>query len=161
MSDSKLVDAYNEMITHVHEDLGDASKTLARALEAAKEKASELGGLTQEEINKVSDYVRRDIEEVAHSLSETDNDSLTEWLKFDIELIENFALDAFMSVADKTRLELAKLEQLARSNSTYHTGEITSPGTLVCEHCGESINFKSTSEIPECPKCAGLTFQRS
>ncbi len=161
MSENKLVEAYNKMITHVHEDLGDASKTLARALDAAKETASEIGGLTQEEINKVADFVKRDIEEVAHSLTESDGESLTEWLAFDIELIENFALDAFMNVADKTRLELAKLEQLARINNTYQTGEITAPGTLVCEQCSEAINITSTSEIPKCPKCGGLTFQRS
>ncbi len=165
MSENKLVDAYNKIITHLHEDLGDASRTLARALEAAKEKLSEVGGLTQEEINKVADYVKRDIEEVAHSLvksdEETDDESLAEWLKFDIELIENFALDAFMSVADKTRIELAKLEQMAKLNSIYETGEITGPGTLICEHCGEQLTFKTTSEIPKCPKCGGLTFRRS
>ncbi len=161
MNDSQLIDAYNKMITHVHEDLGDASKTLARALDAAREQASEIGGLTQEEINKVADFVKRDIEEVAHSLTESDGESLTEWLKFDIDMIENFALDAFMNVADKTRLELAKLEQLARINSTYQTGEIMAPGTLVCEHCGESINFTTTSVIPKCSKCGSLTFQRS
>lgn len=161
MSENKLVEAYNIMITHVHEDLGDASKTLARALAAAKEKVSELGDLTQEEINKVADFVKRDIEEVAHSLTESDGDSLTEWLKFDIELIEDFAFDAFMNVADKTRLELAKLEQLARVNNTYQTGEIIAPGTLICEQCGEPTNFTTTSEIPMCPKCSCLTFQRS
>ena len=161
MTENKLIDAYNKMITHVHEDLGDASKTLARALEAAREQASEIGGLTQDEINKVADFVKRDIEEVAHSLTESDGDSLTEWLKFDIDLIENFAIDTFMNVADKTRLELAKLEQLARTNNTYQTGEIMAPGTLVCKQCGEPINITTTSEIPKCAKCGSLTFQRS
>lgn len=166
MSENKLVDAYNKIITHLHEDIGDASRTLARALEGAKEKLSEVGGLTQEEINKVADYVKRDIEEVAHSLVKSDEDtnddeSLAEWLKFDIELIENFALDAFMSVADKTRIELAKLQQMAKLNSIYKAGEITGPGTLVCEQCGEELTFKTTSEISKCPKCGGLTFRRS
>ncbi len=164
MSENKLVDAYNKIITHLHEDLGDASRTLARALEAAKEKLSEIGGLTQEEINKVADYVKRDIEEAAHSLGtseqESDEESLAEWLKFDIELLENFAWDAFMSVADKTRIELAKLEQMAKLNNLYLTGEITGPGTLVCEQCGEQLTFKTTSEIPKCPKCGGKTFKR-
>ncbi len=166
MSEKKLVDAYNKIITHLHEDVGDASRTLARALEAAKEKLSEIGGLTQEEINKVADYVKRDIEEAAYSLVKSDEESsdaesLAEWLKFDIELIENFAWDAFMSVADKTRIELAKLEQMAKLNNIYLTGEITGPGTLVCEQCGEHLSFKTTSVIPKCPKCGGETFHRS
>jgi hypothetical protein len=33
------------------------------------------------------------------------NNAVTEWLKFDIALLENFALDSFLSIADKTRLE--------------------------------------------------------
>lgn len=179
MSENKYIDAYNTMMEHLHEDLGDASRTLARALDAAKEKVSEIGGLTQEEIHNISEYLKRDIEDAAQFLAdhsqdstheeppqdtateEVPGDSLSEWLKFDIELIENFALDAFMGVADKTRLELAKLEQLARQNITYQTSEITGPGTLVCNQCNETIDFKTTSIIPECPKCSGKIFQRT
>lgn len=179
MSENKYIDAYNTMMEHLHEDLGDASRTLARALDAAKEKVSQIGGLTQEEIHNISEYLKRDIEDAAQFLAdhtqdstheepiqdtapeEAPSDSLSEWLKFDIELIENFALDAFLGIADKTRLELAKLEQLARQNLIYHTEEVAGPGTLRCEQCNEEIDFKTTSIIPECPKCGGKTFQRS
>jgi len=75
-------------------------------------------------------------------------------------LIENFAWDAFMEVADKTRLELAKLEQSARINPTYRSGEITGPGTLGCQQCDEEIEFKTTSVIPDCPKCGAKIFYR-
>jgi hypothetical protein len=129
-------------------------------LEISKEKTRKSTDLTKDEIDQVSDYVKRDIEHAAHGLSETkDTESLSEWFKFDIELIENFALDAFLSLADKTRLELAKLGQLAELN-TYHTGNITGPGTFVCDQCDKQIAFKSTSEIPECPACHGKTFVR-
>lgn len=160
MSENKFIDAYNTMIANLHEDIGDASKTLARALDAARERASELGGLTQEEINRIADYVKRDIEQAAHSTKDED-ESLAEWLKFDIDLIENFALDAFKSLADKTRLQLTKLELDARQVVTYNSGEITGPGSLYCENCNEAITFTSTHEIPPCPHCQGKTFVRS
>ena len=160
MSENKLVNAYNAMVTNLHEDLADASKTLARGLDAAREKVSELGGLTQEEVHKVSDFVKRDIEEAAHSLTDDSNDSLSTWLKFDIEMIEDFALDAFMSVADKTRLQLAQIEQMARQTNTYESGDITGPGTFTCTQCDKEISFKTTSEMPECPACGNKTFQR-
>ena len=160
MSDNKLVNAYNAMVTNLHEDLADASKTLARGLDAAREKVSELGGLTQEEIHKVSDFVQRDVEDAAHSLTDDSNDSLSSWLKFDIEMIEDFALDAFMNVADKTRLQLAQIEQIARETNTYYSGDITGPGTFICTQCNKEISFKTTSEIPECPACGNKTFQR-
>ena len=164
MSENKLVTAYNDMLTSLHEDLGDASKTLARAIDVAREKTSEIGSLTQEEIHKVANFVQRDIEEAALALAAEDeadnNDSLSEWLKFDIQLIENFAIDAFLSVADKTRLEIAKLEQQAKSSRAYLSGEISSPGTLICTQCKKPISFKTTCEIPVCPECGSNTFQR-
>jgi rubrerythrin len=156
MGENKFIQAYNAILEH----LSSAGKSVAHGLDSAKEKTSELGGLTQEEAHKVADYVKRDLEDAAHSLNGTGNDSLSEWLKFDVELIENFAVDAFMSLADKTRVELAKLDQYARSTESYHSGEITSPGTLTCEQCNAEITFKSTSVIPQCPKCGAATFIR-
>lgn len=156
MGENKFIQAYNTILEHLH----NAGKSVAHGLDGAKEKVSEIGGLTQEEAYKVGDYVKRDLEDAAHALAGSDNDSLSEWLKFDVELIENFALDAFMSVADKTRIELAKLDQYARSTETYHSGEVTGPGTLTCEQCNAEITFKSTSVIPACPKCSATTFIR-
>jgi zinc ribbon family protein len=160
MSENKFINAYNNMVKHLHDALGGTAKTVAHGLDVAKEKTSAAGDLTKEEIDKVSGYVKRDVEDAAHALDDSKDESLSEWLKFDIELLENFALDAFMNVADKTRIELAKIEQLARETNTYHAGDITSPGTFVCTQCSKKINFKSTSEIPTCPECGGKTFQR-
>ncbi len=160
MNKNKFIAAYNEFMKHLHETMDETIHSLADALEISKEKTRKSTDLTKDEIDQVSDYVKRDIEHAAHGLSEKkDTESLSEWFKFDIELIENFALDAFLSLADKTRLELAKLGQLAELN-TYHTGNITGPGTFVCDQCDKQIAFKSTSEIPECPACHGKTFVR-
>lgn len=160
MSENKLIEAYNNLMEHIYEVMDDGIHSFADALEKAKEKTSEIGGLTQEEINKISDSVKRDIEHAASSFNETEEDNdLSEWLKFDIDLIENFALEAFLSVADKTSVELAKLKKIAEQN-TYHSGEITGPGTFVCEQCDKEIAFKSTSEIPKCPQCGASTFVR-
>lgn len=159
MRDNKLIEAYNNLMRHLYEVMDDGIHSLADALEKAKEKTSELGGLTQEELNKVSDFVQRDVEHAAHSLNQSDSNDLSEWLKFDIDLIENFALDAFMSVADKTSVELARLKSIAEVN-TYHSGEIAGPGTFLCDQCNKEIAFKSTSVIPKCPQCGGDTFVR-
>ncbi|MGR9045109.1 MAG: zinc ribbon-containing protein [Gammaproteobacteria bacterium] len=164
MSDNKLIKAYNNLMGHLYEVMDDGLHSLAEALEKAKEKTSEVGGLTQEELNKVSDFVKRDVEHAAHSINKpesdkTESDDLSEWLKFDIDLIENFALDAFMSVADKTSVELARLKTIAQVN-TYHSGEVTGPGTFICDQCDKEIAFKTTSIIPKCPGCGADTFVR-
>ncbi len=161
MSDKKFVEAYNNLMGHLYEIMDDTLHSVADAMEIAKEKTSQLGGLTQEEISQVADFLMRDIEHAANSTPAVSNkDSLSEWFKFDIELLENFALDDFFSLADKTRIELAKIENQAKQFHTYKSGDITGPGTFNCKQCGKQIAFKSTSEIPECPECKAKTFSR-
>jgi len=160
MSEHKLIKLYDDLMGHLYEAMDDTLHTVAEALIIAKEKTSELGGHTQEEINKVADYVMRDVEHAATTSPNSHKDSLTEWLKFDIDLIENFALDAFLDIADKTRIKLAELEMDAKQYHPYQSGDIASPGTFVCDACGKEISFKSTSVIPECPTCHATAFSR-
>ncbi len=165
MTENKFIDAYNKLMEHLYEAMDGTLHSVADAMEIAKEKVSELGGhaqeFTQEELDRLAHFVMRDIEHAATTEKPvSDNDALSEWLKFDIELIENFALDAFMDVADKTRIELAKLENQARQYHPYKSGEITGPGTFVCDACGKQIAFKSPSFIPKCPACGCESFTR-
>ena len=162
MNENKLTKAYNDFMEYMYEATDDTIHTIADKLDSAKEKTSEIGGLTQDEINHVADAVSRDVHHAAHTLPDNSNDSLSEWFKFDIELLENFALDSFLDVADKTRIELAELSQTAEQYShPYKTGELTGPGSLSCVKCGKVIAFKSTSIIPECPECGANTFIRT
>ena len=160
MKKNKLIAAYSDFMTHLHETMEDTLHSFAEALEISKEKTSQSSDLSKEDVDKISGYVKRDIEHAANGLTaKEDKNSLSEWFKFDVELIENFTLDAFLSVADKTRIELAKIEQLAETH-TYHSGDITVPGTFICDACGKEIAFKTASEIPECPACHAKTFIR-
>lgn len=161
MSNSKLPDAYDVLMAFLYEAMDDTLHSVADALEIAKRKTHEMGVYTQEEINTIADYLMRDVEHVAHhpSLAE-ENNSLTEWLKFDIALIENFALDAFLGIADKTRIKLAELAIEAKQHHPYHSGEVAGPGTFSCNQCQKHIAFKSTSLIPNCPHCQGSSFKR-
>jgi len=162
MSENKLTKAYNDFMEYMYEATDDTIHSIADNIDTAKEKVSELGGLSQEEVSHVADAVSRDLHHAAQSLPDNSDESLTELLKFDIALLENFAMDSFLSIADKTRLELAKLELDAKQyGHPYKVGDITAPGTLSCEKCGKVIAFKSTSVIPQCPECGAETFIRS
>jgi len=161
MIKENFIQVYNKFMQHLHETMGDTDYSMADALEIAKSKTSDTVGLTAEEMDQVTGYVKRDLDHAAGNLNENSEDSFSEWLKFDIDLIEDFALDAFMDLADKTRVELAIIEQQAKNYHPYHSGEITGPGTFMCEECGKEIAFKSTSQIPECPNCKAKTFVRS
>jgi hypothetical protein len=159
----RMVIAYEKMLERVDELLEQAEKTtiptLKKGLEHAREKAVELDELTREEAEKIASYVERDMHDAAGFLHKT-GDEFRDWLRFDLELIENRLLDMFAKVADKTRLELGKFAEQARDASLYHTGEITGPGTLVCSECGKELHFHKTGHIPPCAGCRGTRFAR-
>jgi hypothetical protein len=160
MNKNKWVAAYNDIVKHLYETMDEALHSLGEALEISKEKVSKTSDLSKDDLEKVSSYVKRDVESAAHGLTaKSDDESLSEWFKFDIELIENFTLDAFLSVADKTRIQLAEIEERAKVHK-YQSGEITIPGSFICDNCGKEIAFKTTSEIPVCPACQGTVFVR-
>jgi len=160
----RLIDAYNTMLERARNMIESASHSTAENVrhfvDRAKERAVELGDLTQEEAEKIADYLRRDLEDAAEFLAQPDQE-LRDWLRFDIALIEQRLLDMFMQVADRTRVELLELEQQARLANLYHTGEITSVGTLQCQQCGQLVHFYATGHIPPCPKCHHTVFSRA
>lgn len=160
MAKNKFVTAYTDLMEHLYLVMDNTLHSMADALEIAKEKLNKAGNLTVEEIDTISAALKRDIESAAHGLpNHQDTNSLSEWFKFDVDLIENFALDAFLGLADKTRIELAKLGEQAKHH-TYTSGVVTLPGTFCCAQCGKEIAFKAPSQIPECPACRGKTFTR-
>ena len=159
----RMIDAYETMIERVHEAAESVEKQtgpwLRGAVGDARERAVELGELTREEADRVSRYVERDIKEAASFIADTGQE-FRDWVNFDWQLMQNRMLDMFAGMADQTSMALQELADRAREASTYHTGEITSPGVLVCMDCGEELHFEKTGHIPPCPKCTGTDFQR-
>jgi hypothetical protein len=156
-------EAYEAMLERVldgFQKLGDKTGPAVHKLfDNARDKAVELGELSREEAEKLSDYVKRDLTDAAEYLSES-GDELQKWLGFETRLIEAEMLQLFMRAADKTTLELYKLKEKAEQASSYHTGEVTGLGTLVCDQCGEHLHFRKPGRIPPCPKCHATAFHR-
>ena len=155
---------YEQMLNRTKEFLTDAKQGLTprleHILELAKDKASELGELSVEEIDKVSNYLRRDVYDAANFIAE-DRGELKDWLRFDIEQVEDRILDSLSLLVDPTKVDLADLREQAERFGEWHTGEITGPGTLVCNACGEELHFHKTGHIPPCPKCKASKYHRS
>lgn len=168
--DSSLVDAYNQMMARVRDSIetaeANAIPTLQKAIDRAKMQAIHLGEISLEEAEEVGNYIKRDINDAAEYLMETSHE-FSEWLMLDIDIIEQKVLELFLSVADKTRIELEQLSQPGCDIAPqvnpheYHTGEVTGPGSLVCTVCGEIIQFTETGCIPQCHKCNGTEFKRA
>jgi len=160
----KLIHAYEKMLDRAKMFVVEANNELTpkfeHALEAAKEKALELGELSREEAEKIADYLKRDLHDAAGFLA-SENSELRDWLRFDVEQIESRILDALSLLVDQTKVDLADLAEQAQRFGEWHTGEITGPGTLVCKECGEVLHFQKTGHIPPCPKCHATIYKRS
>jgi hypothetical protein len=117
-----------------------------------------LNKLTDEEVLKLEDYVKRDLVDAANYLDKTGND-LRDWLGFDVALLKQEFWDRFSKAADQTTTALYELKQQAEI-AEYHSGELVGLGTLVCDKCGEKLHFHKPGRIPPCPKCKGAQFHR-
>lgn len=160
----RLLQGYNRLLEHTrhiwHEISEEARPTLNWLVSRAIEKFDLAEELSREEAEKIANYLKRDIEDVANYLTGPEAKELKDWLKFDINLIEEEVLELFASVADPTKLELLALEERARQASQYHSGEITGIGTLHCSDCGKAMHFHQSGHISPCPACTCTTFQR-
>lgn len=158
-----LVDTYNQMMTHIREafeNTDTSDLTLQKALNNARDQVIHLGEVTAEDAYEISEYIKRDINDAAEYMMESTAE-FSDWLKLDIEIIERKIIDMFLSVADRTRIELEQFQVPAHEPTEYHSGEITGPGTLVCTKCGRQVAFVTTGEIEACPECSNTCFQRA
>lgn len=153
-------DVMMERVKHLLESAEEAGHNIEKALDHAYHRAIELDEMTREEAEKVRDYVRKDLEDMGDYIKQTQKDYRT-WFQMDLQLIEARILDLMASIADQTKLELAELAARAKIVPLWQTGEVTGPGILRCENCGEKLHFKRSGRIPPCPKCHTTVFKRS
>ncbi|MFO7857606.1 MAG: zinc ribbon-containing protein [Ectothiorhodospiraceae bacterium] len=163
--DERQSQAYERMLQRVTESLEEAGEEarprLRQALDWARQKAVALEELSSEEAERISEYLRRDVEDAARFLDNphTDDD-LRDWFRMDLQLIGSWLFERFTSVADRTRLEWQALNEQWQEAANYHTGEMTAPGELRCRACGRSMHFERAGHIPPCPHCHGTSFER-
>jgi hypothetical protein len=161
--EQKQVHGYNRMLQRVKEYLTHTEEDLAsrfhNALEAAKEKTSELGELTREESEEIAEYIKRDVHDAADYLA-NEGEEMRDWLRFDVQLVEAKLLDWMSHAVDTTRLEFEQWARRAEQENIWMAGEITGPGTLQCTHCNHELQFHETGKIPECPSCGKKRYRR-
>jgi len=158
----KLIKAYDSMMENIHaliEQADEGTDKMQDVLKKARAQISETDAVTREEAEKISDYVKRDLQNAGDYLEDSQR-NLADWLHMDIELLEWSITDLFLQTADRTKLDLLLLEENAKHVNEYHTGEITGPGLLICDNCQEKLHFHKTGHIPPCPKCHETNFSR-
>ncbi|GEM_PF-90593 len=161
--EAKLELAYRNMMQRVESALQHAKQdtlpSIQTHIDAAVDKAIELEELGEEEARKLGTYLQRDLQDAAQFLADT-GQGLRDWMRFDLDLIEDRLLDMFSTMVDHTQEELTRLELEAQANTVWQAGEITGPGALCCDNCGTVQLFHSPAQIVPCANCQHTAFTR-
>jgi len=162
-SQHNLKDAYDRMLNFVktvsHETEDDISMKLRYLIDKVKEQAYAVDEFSREEIDKVADYLQRDIQDAAEYLS-VEGKELQDWFKFDVELIEARLFEQLSTAINTTNIELENLTATAGKENLWFKDEIASPGSFICNSCDYNFQFFEILALPDCPKCGEGVFKR-
>ncbi len=133
-------------------------ETMLQALDKAKEELVNAKQMSLERGEQLRRFLERDLREMVQAAEEKGEDLLQKTAADPTKAGALASLATALELAGKALLGMSKK---MRDPLTYHTGEITSAGTLVCKQCGEKLHFDKTARIPPCPKCKGTEFVKT
>ncbi len=156
--ESEEVRLYQKMADRAAELLQDGRKTIDEALKKASDEISAGGDFTREQAEKIGTYLRRDLAEVGRKVKQAretvtnaaEPHRLAAGVQSGLARLLHTASDLLSEIADRSEKVLE-----------FHTGEVTSPGTLTCKACGKEMSLKATARIPPCPSCHKTHFRKS
>jgi hypothetical protein len=156
------VSTYERLAAKTHELLqrnkGRSADWLNSAIDTAATQLDHAGEYTKEETAKAKNFLKRDLE-----ATKQDYDEASKYLKK--ALHPSRVGGGFVNLAahlfDATGEAFRKWGEKSKQAVTYRTGETTSPGTLTCIACGQTLSAEKTTRIPPCPKCQETTFRKS
>ena len=156
--------AYDRMLSRVEKRLAEAEQktweTLQQEIEEAVEFEQDVRELTREELHLLAAYLRRDLGHLVSFVSRTGH-GVREWLRLDLDKIEDRLTDLLFSIADRTHLDTLELQQkLEHDPDQYMTGEVATAGVLRCLECGYLLSLTETTRIEECHRCRSHYFER-
>ena len=152
------VSLYEKIIVRTEELMGSGRKTLDEALKRAGDDLSSAGDFTREQAEKVSTFIKRDIQHVVDS-ADKGKENVKEAV--DPKRIVAGAQSFFSKILSNTAETLSDWARKSEQQLEFKTGEVTSPGSLTCKNCGEVIHMRRTAKIPPCPKCHQTLYRKS
>ncbi|WP_096087708.1 zinc ribbon-containing protein [Agaribacterium haliotis] len=163
--DGKLAELYEKLSDKTKEFYAESSEKSLAALETALEKArvglEKAGELSRQEGQKLKLFVRRDLEQAAAKMKGLGAQTRDQVVEPAINKAEEGFFSLTHHLAHNASEAFARLADWADTSSVYHTGQVTSAGTLRCLSCGKEMQFKKTANIPPCPSCHKTDFERA
>lgn len=157
--------AYQRILHRIKESVEEAEEKTVEAVKREIDQAIELEEaaeeMTREELDLLGAYLKRDIASLSRFVATTGK-GVAEWLKFDLQLLEDKLARLLLSVADQTALEQRELErELEKEGSdVYVAGEMVVAGTFACLNCGDIYVATEPMQLTACVECGGDSFRR-
>lgn len=133
-------------------------ESMEKAMETAREQMTAAGEFTSEQGEAFKQYMRRDLEQTREEMrqfGESAKDTLHP------ARLGAGAVSGLAKIMKAAGNALSELSTKTESTLEYNSGEVTMAGTLTCQACGEKIQLRHTSVVPQCPKCGGTHFRKS
>jgi len=153
-----LYDRFSERVRELYQVGQEKSKdAVEKSMEAARLQFAAAGDFSAEQGETFKKFMRRDLAQSAQDLR-----------KLGVDVKEHLhparlgagALSSMSQLLEIAGAALQSLSQKTEEVLHYHTGEITSAGSLTCTQCGQVVQLKRTSKIPPCPGCHGSTYRK-
>lgn len=146
-----LVSRSKEILETTRDKTADA---FSRSMEKAKEELVQTGQSSREQAERLKGYFQRDFSRAGQSVKHFREAFQPGRVGSGIQSLFSELLASLGSTFSDWS---ARMEE----NVTYTTGELSSPGTLMCKKCQGKMHFKKTGRIPPCPKCASTQFKKT
>jgi len=128
-------------------------------IDKSADNLAELEHLSEQEARNLTEYLKRDLRDAAEYMV-NEGKAFSDWLAFDLQLVEDKLLELFMEAADHTTVDLLQLKEMAEK-AGYATGDVAGPGSFRCDACGHVIQLHAIKAIPACPQCQKKHFHRA
>jgi isocitrate dehydrogenase len=151
-----LYDRFVERARELFDASQEKSKeAMEKAIEKAHQQLSEAGEFSAVQGEAFKKFMRRDMEEIARYMALLKQEALEH---LHPARLGAGALSSMAQLLKAAGLALQSLSQKTEDALHYHTGEITSAGTLTCTGCNQKVHLKHSSRVPPCPSCYATKF---
>tara|TARA_R110001583_G_scaffold69617_1_gene197249 strand:- start:1039 stop:1608 length:570 start_codon:yes stop_codon:yes gene_type:complete len=158
------VDIYNRLLERVYLSIEQLEAQSWPFIKKKIEEAAELEltarEMTQDELELLQAYLRRDLREAGSMIHKT-GEGIASWLNFDLQALEYAVVEKLFGLADKTRVDQTELQlRLDQGPEDYLAGEVAAAGQLRCLECGALVKLEQTSLIEPCHQCSSHYYHR-
>jgi len=137
---------------------GKTAETAEAAIEKAKAEMVAAGEFGSEQGDRLKAYLIRDLQAASNAASKMGKTALE---MLEPHRVATGVQSALAKILDTVGGTLEEWGSKLEEGLDYKTGEVTTPGTITCKKCGNSMKMLNTGHIPPCHKCRGTKFRKS